>query len=365
MKLNTVLFITLIMLFSACTRKELPQQESGTPVFKVSGTFNGSAFNLSAGVNGIVQNASLEQNEFGVYEYTSVLSQTGCDSCSEYLSVRLYGRSAMRFDEVPGAEDIFLAGNYFLSDFGMRTDHPNRIQFVSEVVNNASYLWDFGDGSTSTQPNPVHEFEFSGIYHVDLQITTPSGTDHIQQSITVNEDRPQYVPFRVKYGMNTVTFSRRSSEPHMGHAYWRLDGDIISDDPDFIYTTNDSVVHTICLDHDAEISDYCYRFNAQQPDAPLANFYTTLLPSPNSYNRVLVQYRDREGHNYYSADFVNDPQNSSFEVISVTPYNQTLNGLPVVLVKCRFTANMYRSGGGPSNDIRIENAEATLAFVLQ
>lgn len=39
----------------------------------------------------------------------------------------------------------------------------------------ASYLWDFGDGSTSTQQNPSHTYTLAGNYPIKLTVTTVSG----------------------------------------------------------------------------------------------------------------------------------------------------------------------------------------------
>jgi gliding motility-associated-like protein len=39
----------------------------------------------------------------------------------------------------------------------------------------ASYLWDFGDGATSTQPNPTHTYNSTGKYDIKLTITTNGG----------------------------------------------------------------------------------------------------------------------------------------------------------------------------------------------
>ncbi|GAB4406115.1 MAG: hypothetical protein OHK0039_07600 [Bacteroidia bacterium] len=38
-----------------------------------------------------------------------------------------------------------------------------------------SYLWDFGDGTTATTPNPTHLYPGNGIYHVSLQVTDVNG----------------------------------------------------------------------------------------------------------------------------------------------------------------------------------------------
>jgi gliding motility-associated-like protein len=50
-----------------------------------------------------------------------------------------------------------------------------------------SVLWDFGDGSTSTDMNPVHLFQNSGNYTVNLQVTTTDGcTQTSTSTITIN-----------------------------------------------------------------------------------------------------------------------------------------------------------------------------------
>ena len=39
------------------------------------------------------------------------------------------------------------------------------------------YLWDFGDGTTSTEANPVHVYDGVGEYDVSLTVTTAAGSD--------------------------------------------------------------------------------------------------------------------------------------------------------------------------------------------
>lgn len=51
----------------------------------------------------------------------------------------------------------------------------------------ASYAWDFGDGNTSSQPNPVHTYTTNGIYQATLTVTDNLGlTDSDTLTITVN-----------------------------------------------------------------------------------------------------------------------------------------------------------------------------------
>ncbi len=51
-------------------------------------------------------------------------------------------------------------------------------QFYNRSINNpTSWLWDFGDGNTSSLENPSHVYTSTGIYTVSLKVTNSYGTD--------------------------------------------------------------------------------------------------------------------------------------------------------------------------------------------
>ena len=53
---------------------------------------------------------------------------------------------------------------------------PLSVQFTSFTTTNVTqYLWDFGDGTSSTEANPLHSFA-PGIYTVSLNVIAPTGT---------------------------------------------------------------------------------------------------------------------------------------------------------------------------------------------
>lgn len=63
---------------------------------------------------------------------------------------------------------------------------PLTVVFTDTTTGNpTSWSWDFGDGSTSTEQNPSHEFATGGVYTVTLTATGPGGTDSQQEMITV------------------------------------------------------------------------------------------------------------------------------------------------------------------------------------
>jgi plastocyanin len=64
---------------------------------------------------------------------------------------------------------------------------PLEVSFTAEVQGTAaSYNWDFGDGSTSSEANPTHTFTTEGTYTVKLVVTAPDGsTASAEKTITV------------------------------------------------------------------------------------------------------------------------------------------------------------------------------------
>ena len=49
------------------------------------------------------------------------------------------------------------------------------VEFYSEAVDVETFLWEFGDGSVSSQANPVHTYYSSGEYQVRLTVVGPGG----------------------------------------------------------------------------------------------------------------------------------------------------------------------------------------------
>jgi PKD repeat protein len=66
---------------------------------------------------------------------------------------------------------------------------PMLVSFKNNSLYADTYVWDFDDGTSSTEENPRHTFQESGYYHVKLVATGLSGRDSTEQVMTVF-DRP-------------------------------------------------------------------------------------------------------------------------------------------------------------------------------
>lgn len=72
------------------------------------------------------------------------------------------------------------------ASFTTKNAHPLKVVFTNTSVNATSYLWDFGDGTTSTEVNPTHRYSTIGVFKVKLTASNKSAkTDTFEQVVTV------------------------------------------------------------------------------------------------------------------------------------------------------------------------------------
>jgi len=74
-----------------------------------------------------------------------------------------------------------------MASFDFLLDHPN-VEFTNTSTGGNSFEWDFGDGNTSLEENPTHEYQEDGVYTVVLSVTNDCGTDQVSQLITITTD---------------------------------------------------------------------------------------------------------------------------------------------------------------------------------
>ena len=93
--------------------------------------------------------------------------------------------------------DVFVEVQYLFSNFTVSaTETENRYQFFgapSPECDECIYAWDFGDGSTSDEANPLHTFDGLSDYEVSLQVTNAIGCTDIAYTL-INGPVLLYIP---------------------------------------------------------------------------------------------------------------------------------------------------------------------------
>jgi PKD repeat protein len=72
------------------------------------------------------------------------------------------------------------------ADFSYSQVSGNEFSFTNNSTAQYALLWDFGDGNTSIDINPIHQYSQPGVYEVVLTINNCGKTDSISKTITVD-----------------------------------------------------------------------------------------------------------------------------------------------------------------------------------
>jgi PKD repeat protein len=75
---------------------------------------------------------------------------------------------------------------------------PQRINFSNSSENATSFAWDFGDGNTSTEENPVYTYITNGSRTISLTVTGPYGSHTYSESYEVFEIPTSNAVYTVK-----------------------------------------------------------------------------------------------------------------------------------------------------------------------
>ncbi len=123
-----------------------------------------------------------------------------------------------------------------VADFELLAEPPcaNQVmRFRSQTTFVRDFYWDFGDGSTSTQPHPVHTYTEPGNYTVTLRASNPVFADSVVSRTRQYTLRPStrsvYTPFgdtAICTGRGLVFFAEARG-PEYGYA-WLRNGDSVA-----------------------------------------------------------------------------------------------------------------------------------------
>lgn len=110
-----------------------------------------------------------------VYEFYSTLSN-GHD-----YQFYVYARQFASFNLIPVVSTKMISGK------SVHVENPFTVKFMdTSDAHPTKWLWDFGDGTTSTDQNPTHTYKSAGTYNVTLTVWNDLGSDSITRQYTVS-----------------------------------------------------------------------------------------------------------------------------------------------------------------------------------
>jgi len=193
-------------------------------------------------------NTSILQNPINTFpdsinNYTITLTTENANGCSGSLSKNML-KTAYN-------------GAIWASNNEVCINQP--VSFNCASSNFISYLWNFGDGTTSSLPNPEHSYLIGGIYQVELILTENNGCTHhssLQNLISVENPIANFSS-ALANGCNsqTVNFTNLSagtSVPLANHCKWNFgDGSAEqwAENPTHIYSIPGNYLVTLTVNH--------------------------------------------------------------------------------------------------------------------
>lgn len=97
--------------------------------------------------------------------------------------------------------------------------------FTNTSADATSYMWDFGDGSTSSDPNPNYIYSTGGVYTVELTAISACGTDVFSQQVSVQSTPIASFTSDVVDGCVDLTVSYTQTSTGSPTAYaWTFEG---------------------------------------------------------------------------------------------------------------------------------------------
>lgn len=106
------------------------------------------------------------------------------------------------------------------ADFTFQTDGLRALFTDASTNRPTSWLWDFGDGGSSTAQNPEHAYSQAGTFNVTLTATNSAGTSSKSKFVTVSLGEPPEADFEFQVnGLNVVFIDRSKNKP----ANWSWD----------------------------------------------------------------------------------------------------------------------------------------------
>jgi len=94
------------------------------------------------------------------------------------------------------------------------------VTFTNASIDADTYAWNFDDGTTSTEMNPIHVYKVAGGYTVILVATNADGDTEITKEVTVNEPHNYYTLDGTEFVIDSDMFWYTS--PRGGDSYIRL-----------------------------------------------------------------------------------------------------------------------------------------------
>jgi PKD repeat protein len=372
-RLFLVLIVFLFIFNAGCKKKiEEPATEE-TPVFYFNGNIGAIPVALQAGVNNYYMYSFYKQDSSnGLYSFWGNIRQINCNNCLNHLALKIFDSKLSAIGGVSSIDTTLNPSNYIY----FRDTITSAKQFVTFTSSTSpddtvqSYLWSFGDGTSSTLPNPVHEYN-GGNFYACLTITYKNGCQgNSCNPITIVPTKPNECSVSILDSVrtgNSLKFNAISKSANPVAYSWNFN--------DSASGKNTSTIQNPSHDFSApgiyrvvvQISNSACKSQATKNVATpnftngcYANYTFTALPNNQfPFSKIVIYWTNTAG-DIYSSENVTQPADSYFEILSVDEYMLNENKQRTKKIHAKFKCLL--SDGKSSISVTDGDAVFAVAF---
>lgn len=194
------------------------------------------------GATATLQNPSTTYFVPGTYTVTlTVKNAIGTNTLTRTQYITVYGKPTVNFISSDSSNCFPLRAQF--------TD----LSIPSANTSNASWLWDFGDGTQSTQQNPLHTYTVTGNYTVNVKVTNDKGCYavlvkpayiKVAAGVTSGFDNTQPAVCRPPFN---ISFTNSSTGPGTLTWFWDFGDGTSSTQPNPIHSYTAPGNYTVAL----------------------------------------------------------------------------------------------------------------------
>lgn len=128
----------------------------------------------------VLENAQNTTVSQGTLDVTQTITNLPAGTYTLTLTHQTSGYVAVEMVEITGAQAVLAQAQASVA----QVEAGQEVQFTANTQNATSWNWNFGDGNTSTDQNPIHIYNAAGEYQITLVAT--NGTCEAESQVTVS-----------------------------------------------------------------------------------------------------------------------------------------------------------------------------------
>lgn len=370
--MSRIFFIILLsIIFIGGCKKEYPNDSANNnkPVFYFTGNVNYVPVKIEAGVADYYMYSFNKLDSNNVFNFFGNLKQVNCANCVNQIKFQINDYTN-NISVKPDINKSFTENYYPFLYFqtGLPNNFPVNFSLILSSNDTVkSYLWDFGDGTTSNSAMNSHTYLSPGYYNVNCTVDyvgscTSSNSmkvvvgmaDSARSFIEIDSIRGNYVRLRGSGNGKPSSYlwdfgdgSVSSTSITASHTYAQPGVYKV------ILRTTDSILGTATVLKNVSTENY-------KGCATNFDYYKERQLNPQALSNIVITWTDNLGIEYTSNN-VQQSSGSYFKIISIEDYLDNENKEPTKKLHIQFSCAL--SNG--SNIININNGDAVIAVSYQ